>query len=480
MRRKIKFGGADWLAELDESAYSEMYSLHARGSKIGVACSGGADSVYALYCVADIFADRLSDIFVLHYNHKVRTDSDSDERYVAELCAKLGLNFVRGEPDSVPVSPTEDKLRALRLDFFVKEFRKLGLSAIVQGHHCGDVLESMLMRLARGSSGDGLCVPRAISYFKGTVFLRPLLNLKKDAIIASLVASKIIWCEDSTNAGEDYFRNRIRNKVIPILEESTQADIYKSALRSRALLEEDSTALSDIFEREYNKLNELSRDATTSLLSEFLLSCKAFARRSIQRFLSENNIAVRASAVDNLVDKLTSKESFKSSAGQTQEGQKVFVCFDSEKLRLYLDSPKKVWQYSVPLKVGKNILPDGSAISVAKISLTKTRRESIKNGDNDDATTAYLDLDCIGNLENGVLVARTKQDGDKYAPLGSKSPKKLKEIYNAKKVPQMKRNVFPLVCNKKGEILWSPMLPPSDKYKIRNAGSALELTFSPR
>ena len=480
MRRKIKFGGADWLAELDESAYSEMYSLHARGSKIGVACSGGADSVYALYCVADIFADRLSDIFVLHYNHKVRTDSDSDERYVAELCAKLGLNFVRGEPDSVPVSPTEDKLRALRLDFFVKESRKLGLSAIVQGHHCGDVLESMLMRLARGSSGDGLCVPRAISYFKGTVFLRPLLNLKKNAIIASLVASKIIWCEDSTNAGEDYFRNRIRNKVIPILEESTQVDIYKSALRSRALLEEDSTALSDIFEREYNKLNELSRDATTSLLSEFLLSCKAFARRSIQRFLSENNIAVRASAVDNLVDKLTSKESFKLSAGQTQEGQKVFVCFDSEKLRLYLDSPKKVWQYSVPLKVGKNILPDGSAISVAKISLTKTRRESIKNGDNDDATTAYLDLDCIGNLENGVLVARTKQDGDKYAPLGSKSTKKLKEIYNAKKVPQMKRNVFPLVCNKKGEILWSPMLPPSDKYKIRNAGSALELTFSPR
>ena len=312
MRRKIKFGGADWLAELDESAYSEMYSLHTRGSKIGVACSGGADSVYALYCVADIFVDRLSDIFVLHYNHKVRTDSDSDERYVAELCAKLGLNFVRGEPDSMPVSPTEDKLRALRLDFFVKESRKLGLSAIVQGHHCGDVLESMLMRLARGSSGDGLCVPRAISYFKGTVFLRPLLNLKKDAIIASLVVSKITWCEDSTNAGEDYFRNRIRNKVIPILEESTQVDIYKSALRSRALLEEDSTALSDIFEREYNKLNELSRDATTSLLSEFLLSCKAFARRSIQRFLSENNIAVRASAVDNLVDKLTSKESFKS------------------------------------------------------------------------------------------------------------------------------------------------------------------------
>ena len=480
MRRKIKFGGADWLAELEESACVEMHSLFARGSKIGVACSGGADSVYALYCVADIFADRLSDVFVLHYNHKVRTDSDSDEQYVAELCAKLGLNFVCGAPDSAPTSPTEDKLRALRLDFFVKESRKLGLSAIVQGHHCGDVLESMLMRLARGSSGDGLCAPRAVSYFKGTVFLRPLLNLKKDEIIASLVASKIIWCEDSTNSGEDYFRNRIRNKVIPIFEEAAQVDIYKSALRSRALLEEDSNALSDIFEREYNKLNDLSRDTTTSLLSDILLSCKALARRSIQRFLLENNITVRASAVDNLVEKLASKENFKSSAGQTQDGQKVFVCFDSEKLRLYLDFPKKVWQYSVPLKIGKNILPDGSSISVAKISLTKTRRESIKNGDNDDATTAYLDLDCIGNLENGVLIARTKQDGDKYAPLGSKSPKKLKEIYNAKKVPQMKRNVFPLVCNKKGEILWSPMLPPSNKYKIRNAGSALELTFSPR
>ena len=54
MRRKIKFGGADWLAELDESAYSEMYSLHARGSKIGVACSGGADSV-THFIVSPIF-----------------------------------------------------------------------------------------------------------------------------------------------------------------------------------------------------------------------------------------------------------------------------------------------------------------------------------------------------------------------------------------------------------------------------------------
>lgn len=478
MRRGIKFGGANWLADLEDKAYAKIRSIFVRRSKIGIACSGGADSVYLLYCIADIFSDRLSDVFVLHYNHKVRVDSDEDEQYVAQLCEKLNLNFVRGEPEVLPTLPTEDSLRKLRLDFFVNQARQLGLSAIAQGHHCGDVLESILMRLARGSSCDGLCAPRPVSYFKGTTFLRPILNLKKDEIVSSLVSSKIVWHEDSTNAGEDYFRNRIRNKVIPIFMESANADVYKSALRSRTLIEEDVSALADIFEREYLKLNELSRDKTTSLLSDLLVSCNAFARRSVQRFLAENNIEFRANAVDDFVEKIVAGKSFKSSAGQSQDGQKAFVCFDSEKLRLFLESPKQIMQYSVPLKIGKNLLPDGSSIGVAKISLTKIRRESIKNGENDDSTTAYLDLDCIGNLENGVLVARTKQNGDKYAPLGSKTPKKIKEIYNAKKVPQMKRNVFPLVCNKKGEILWSPMLPPADKYKIRNAGSALELTFS--
>ena len=95
MRRGIKFGGANWLADLEDKAYAEIRSIFVRRSKIGIACSGGADSVYLLYCIADIFSDRLSDVFVLHYNHKVRVDSDEDEQYVAQLCAKLNLNFVK-------------------------------------------------------------------------------------------------------------------------------------------------------------------------------------------------------------------------------------------------------------------------------------------------------------------------------------------------------------------------------------------------
>lgn len=478
MLREIKFDKVHWLAELENKAYSQICQLHERGAKIAVACSGGADSVYTLYCIADIFADRLADVYVLHYNHKVRVDSDDDELYVKELCEKFGLNFIREEPDVVPTSPTEDFLRNLRLDFFVRQSRKLGLGGIVQGHHCGDVLESVLMRLARGSSCDGLCSPRPVSYFKGAVFLRPILNMKKDEIVSSLVSSKIVWREDSTNAESDFFRNKIRNKVIPIFEECVPSDIYKSVSRSRSLIEEDAEVIVKIFEREYTKLNELSNDVTKCRLNEILVSANAFARRSVVRFLSDNTISIRATAVDKFVDNIVSQEDFRSSVGQTKDGQKVFLCFDSQELTLSLELQRKSVQYSVPLKLGKNVLPDGSSISVAKISLTKTRRESIKNGENDDSTTAYLDLDCVGTLENGVLIARTKQDGDKYAPLGLKSPKKIKEIYNAKKVPQMKRNVFPLVCNKKGEILWSPMLPPSDKYKIRNAGVALELTFS--
>ena len=478
MRSKIKFNKVDIVAELEDKACAQMSELSERGAKIGVACSGGADSVFALYLVADVFAGNLANVYVLHYNHKVRADSDKDEKYVADLCAQLGVNFVRGEPKVAPTSPTEDELRNLRLDFFVRQSKDLGLGAIVQGHHCGDVLESMLMRLSRASSGDGLCAPRPVSYYKGAVFLRPLLNTKKDDIVSALVSAKIVWCEDYTNGESDFFRNRIRNNVIPIFSESSPTDVFKAVARSRALLEEDADAITSLFEREYLKLNELSIDTTKCNLSELLVSAKAFARRSVVKFLAENKVSVRSGAVDGFVEKIVSGKDFRSSAGQTDDGQKVFICFDSQELTLKLQVERKTFEYNIPLKIGKNDLPDGSSISIAKISLTKTRRESIKSGDNDDCTTAYLDLDCVGTFENYALVVRTKQDGDKYTPLGAKSPKKIKDIYNAKKVPQMKRNAFPLVCNKKGEILWSPMLPPSEKYKIKNGGAALELTFS--
>ena len=129
------------------------------------------------------------------------------------------------------------------------------------------------------------------------------------------------------------------------------------------------------------------------------------------------------------------------------------------------------------LKSGKNRLPNGGMLRVEKISLTRARFESIKNGENDDNVRAYIDLSATGGLVDGALVARTRRPGDCYAPLGSRSPKKLKDMFNAKKIPIWKRKAAFVVCNAGDNILWSPGLPPSELFKVENSRSVIELTF---
>ncbi len=482
MVRKIKFGGVDWRVDLNGEAIAEMSAILSRGSKIAVACSGGADSVFALYCVADVFSDKLDDLYVLHFNHKARVAADNDEVYVKNLCERLKLNFVRGEPESRLSNISENSFREARMKFLSEKFKELGLAAIVQGHHLGDVLESSLMSLARGAGGEGLSSPRPVSHFQNMTFVRPILDIPKSKIVEFLMSSKIPWREDESNAELDFFRNRIRNVVIPVFAQSSTFDVFAGAARSKKLLREDSDFIAEIFEREFEKQNGDWRMPETLNLGEVLSSSRALARRAILRYVGKNNLKLRSGAVDSLVEKVVSVEKVSVSAGVNGD-KKIFIDYNNQHQTLSLrvvDCENEKLDYALPLKLGKNVLPNGSSISVAKVSLTKTRKEAIKSGDNNDNVTAFIELDCVGTLENGALIARSKLAGDAYAPLGLNTPKKVKDIFNAKKTPSMKRNSLPRVCNKKGEILWIPTLPPSNKYKITNSGTAIELTFSER
>ena len=98
-------------------------------------------------------------------------------------------------------------------------------------------------------------------------------------------------------------------------------------------------------------------------------------------------------------------------------------------------------------------------------------------GQNDDSVRAYLDISCFGDIKKDALTIRSRRNGDAYAPIGRKTPKKIKELLNAKKVPISKRSSVFVVCNKKGEILWVPPAACADKYRLTNSSVALELTL---
>ena len=150
--------GDDWLPK-------RIRERIGNSKRIYIACSGGADSVFlTLFFSTDELRDRLT---VLHFNHRLRGDeSDQDERFVEELCTNLGLAFLSAswERSDEDGSVSEELARDARMGFFSKSIGEhIVDSVILTGHHADDVVETLLMRISRGSGLQGICAPREVS-----------------------------------------------------------------------------------------------------------------------------------------------------------------------------------------------------------------------------------------------------------------------------------------------------------------------------
>lgn len=213
--------------------------------KIVIACSGGADSVCALLLTWAAFPREREKMLVAHLNHETRgSESDGDEAFAGTVAAALGLKFVSAKLSAfVPAGMhTEAHFREARLNFFASLAEKNTI--FVQGHQADDVVETMIMRLARGAGVDGLCAPRPFSTVvrngKTLNFIRPLISIPKEKITASLRACGVDWREDASNRENGFFRNRVRNSVIPALKKAMPENynLYSCFLRSRDKLQQ--------------------------------------------------------------------------------------------------------------------------------------------------------------------------------------------------------------------------------------------------
>lgn len=209
----------------------------------GVAFSGGADSLALLLLVWAHWPERRDRLVALHFDHRLRgAESRADAAYCRRVCTGLGVSLRVGAWTARGRSrrpASEAEAREARQAFLGRHAR-----AIWFGHQMDDVAESILMRLARGSGSGGLAAPRPVqSIGSRRVHLRPLMSLKKSELLTALQGLGIGWREDSSNAGGDYFRNRIRREVLPRWADAARRDALAGAARARALLEEDHDAL---------------------------------------------------------------------------------------------------------------------------------------------------------------------------------------------------------------------------------------------
>ena len=264
-------------------AWSAGRGAAARGSW-AVALSGGADSVALLLLLWSHWPGRQTQLVALHFNHRLRgAASDADAAFCRRVCRALKIRLRVGRWRGTHAGASEAAARTARLAFFDRAMSAVHAGALWLGHQQDDVAETFFMRLARGSGTAGLAAPRPVQPMPGgSVRLRPLLTLKKAEISAALRTSRIPWREDATNAGDDYFRNRIRRAVLPAWQRAAHGrDALAGAALARELLDEDNGAL----EAWLDELRPLRRGAVLDL-PVLAGRPRALWRRALHRWLA--------------------------------------------------------------------------------------------------------------------------------------------------------------------------------------------------
>ncbi|MCI7766696.1 MAG: tRNA lysidine(34) synthetase TilS [Oscillospiraceae bacterium] len=197
------------------------YDMIKKGSRVIVCLSGGADSVCLLRVLCELAPELDISLSAVHVNHCLRgEESDRDMRFCEELCEKLNIPLtvthvdVKGYCEKHGVS-CEDGARQLRYGVFEEEARRLHGALIATAHNKGDSSETVLLNLSRGTGIKGL---RGIPPKRDNI-IRPLLGVTRREIEEFLQSIGQEFVTDSSNLSEDFSRNIIRHRVIPVLEE---------------------------------------------------------------------------------------------------------------------------------------------------------------------------------------------------------------------------------------------------------------------
>jgi tRNA(Ile)-lysidine synthase len=414
----------------------------------------------------------IRNFLALHFNHRLRgAAADADEVYCRELCAALGVKLVVGAanwPAGSEVS--EAQAREARFAFFGDAMAEVGARALWLGQHRDDVVETMLLRLSRGSGSRGLAAPRPVQRMAdGSVRLRPLLNMPKADLVAALRVAGIPWCEDQTNHGDAYFRNRLRRLVVPAWAEAAPADLAEAVARSRALLEEEDDALELWADRVLPA--QLDEVIPLAALREAPV---AVVRRALHRWMLAVDLseALSRSAFEELLAAVCAGREAKLSVGVAG-----FLIVDGTELRLQAAETQVPRWSGAALEVpGEIILPDGAKLRAAHVQLDPELRRRICAGAFGDARTVFF-----AAMETFArLSIRSWQPGDRYVPLGAAQSSKLQDQFVNRRVPRQLRQRLPVVCAADGTIVWVPGLPPAHGARISDGTLvAVQLTYLP-
>ncbi len=427
-----------------------------------VGLSGGADSVSLVLALEALKKSGLGiKITCAHVNHMIRGESaDADEEFSRKLCLRLGIPFFSVRIDIPCLSAergkgTEETARDERYAFFDRIKREHGISLTATAHTASDNAETMIFNLARGSALDGLCgIPP-----KREGIIRPLILCTRAEVEEYLSLKGQDYVTDETNLADDYSRNIIRHAVIPKLK-TINPSIEKTLSESAEILRHDRDFLNSEAECESESGNNRISDMSDGVAARVVKNAyRDFAGKELSGAnLSEILRVAKESRTDGTVKYVSCGEVFV----KAEKGAFSFVQKTDE---------TSADGFCIEAKPGLNKVSDGKWIVIFggdKEKNDKLLSEYSKHSQNSYKLT--LNYSLFSDRISGNIIIRSKCPGDSYVYGGM--TRKLKKVFNDKKIPNGEKGKVPVICDANGIIL-TGVTPIADFH--RDVGGDLEV-----
>lgn len=502
-------------------AHIRRLDLLQPGDRLGVAVSGGADSVALLRLLLELRPELGIVLSVVHFNHKLRgPDSDADEKFVAELAHTHKLQFHLSSGDVAAKAATqrlslEAAAREMRHGFFRELQTEASdsprqLDKIATGHTLDDQAETVLMRVIRGAGTRGLSAIHPVVELRdefdepcGEV-IRPLLSIRRRDIEQYLNEISQSWREDSTNRDPKFTRNRVRHTLLPLLDHH----FNPSARETLAELAEIARGEEDYWENEiagwigtaihwaepewsphvtnphdlvqlqpanpglHQRLQEpgpLVMNATVDLawlLSEPL----AVQRRAVKAVGDLAGFPLEFKHVEEIL-RFAAEEKNDGKRLSLPLGWKLLrepeaLTFLTPDLRTEERIPTD-YEYALPLP-GRAIVPEaGIVVEAVRVNL--------------GGEAAACDSEQLLNpsLLSKEFVVRNWRPGDRFWPAHTKSPKKIKELLQERHVTGPERKLWPVIASA-DDVIWLRGFPtPASLRPKSEVAEAIQIREQP-
>ena len=434
--------------------------MFAPGQRVGVAVSGGADSVCLLMVLRELAPSLGLTLTVLHLNHQLRgAYSDADERYVGELASQYGFEVRSARADVLTIAfETGDNLeqaaRRVRREFFLDFLRRGVLDRVALGHTRSDQAETVLFRFLRGAGTAGLAGMRPLTQ-EGLA--RPLIEIERAEVEQFLKDRGVAWREDASNRDPRFARNRIRHDLLPRLAEENPA-LPATLARLAAVAADEESYWDAEIDRVVEGRLVLKPPAVLFRVDWIGGLQPAVARRVIRRAIQAVKGDLRSIGMEHVERILELTADRERSARLQAPGVDVLRSFDWVRLAppgTYYDAEAR--DYELPVPVPGNVELPGCRSSLR----LELEPEAGAAGSAYNKDGSELDW---GRISGGLRV-RSWRPGDRYRPVGHTCETKIKFLFQDARIPLWERGGWPVItCG--DSIIWCAKFGPAEEYAV--------------